>query len=57
MKIAVGAGKSLNFGANFIQPRQILKCLKEQAQNDLHDTIAHVGEELEKTWAQGSFSY
>ena len=48
MKIAVGARKSLTFGANFIQPRLILKCLKEKTQKDLHDTITHVVEELEK---------
>ena len=46
LKIAVGAGKSLNFNANFIirTPKE-----KEQTQKDLQDKITHVVEELNKT--------
>ena len=48
LKIAVSAGKSLNFGANFIKPRFSI-AEKGQTQKDLQDEIAHVVEELKKT--------
>ena len=47
LKIAVGAGRSFNFGANFVQPG-FSSTYKEQAQKDLQDTIAHVVEEVKK---------
>ena len=48
LKIAVGAGKSLNLGANFVQPG-FSSTYTKQIQKDLQDKIAHVVEELKKT--------
>ena len=53
-KIAVGAGKSLKFGVNFVQPG-FSSTYKEQAQKDLQDKIAHAVEELKKRHTQGFF--
>ena len=47
MKIAVVAGKFLNFGANFSHPR-FSSTYKEQTQKDLQDKIGRVVEELKK---------
>ena len=53
LEIAVGAGKSLNFNANFIVLRRTPK-KKEQTQKDLRDKITHVVEK--KRQSQGSFA-
>ena len=47
MKIAIGGGKSLNFGAKFIQPR-FSSAYRKQTLKDLQDKIAHIVKELKK---------
>ena len=53
LKIAAGAGKSLKFGVNFVQP-EFSSIYKKQAQKDLREKIAIV-EELKKTHTRGFF--